>query len=957
MAMDPQTIQEFNNELYDLNEAVNNANKAFGEILGPSAKKWKVAVKTDSESAVKDIDEATDDIKDATTEKEKLKKAQQERFKRELKRRGYDIDKNKVELNEIRDLNETQQKFLNELDKKQAKEKELIQALIAPGERFKSLAQSVTSLEGVFNKLQDKLFEATGKSVGSAVALTIGISALTGVAKAVSVMTDAIYKGERGASVGAKGFTEFAESVSAAIIGIGSALVILPFGKILKVVGAGIALLGAAAKGATKLVEMGAELNDRLYKSYNELSERGLTTAGGMTELYDSLHKVGLTSAEIEKFNKLLGENSKNLALFGGTAASGVKRFSVIANQIAGPTSKLSKEFLLMGINADAQREHIMKYMTEEDRLGLAQTLSEEQQIAGAKKYIENLDKLSMLTGTNRKELEEARATVMANENLRAAIFAAEQDKTEAGKARLAELKRFYEAAAMLQAAGDTKGATGIMEYAAGRGITGQASATAFIQFGGKGGLIDRAKKGGTSAELAEAAAAGYNRQMGIMADTRRFGGDTSGLMTGTFAQGQEFTARMAEVQKEAAKKDMSVAEYLDAEQEARKNTKDKTTQQNAEVAQQQQRTAMILDGAAKKMDGAGLAVSSSMKVFTEATDLFGKAVGLKKPETAPATGASPDVKKADEKVQKAKTEREEAEKKAVELTKQAKETNDKEARIAAAKAQREAEIARRKEETERANAARTRGVTGTGRQAAPVGTETTESKERQTPDNLLAFGDKSGSKSNFDALHDSIKSRVISAAQSFNSITGNKIKINSAKRDPEDQQRVWDESVRAGRPGISPTGMPIAKPGSSKHERGLAIDIQNYNDKNAVAAMNKQGLFQTVPNDPVHFEMANTGAMFTGPTEGYFVQLHGKEFVGNEKQLESIKKLTSVVLEQQSKSVPTEFNQEVQYEDNDSEFIIEKFTNMLESKADELLEKIKFGNKVDTDLLNYSQG
>ena len=29
----------------------------------------------------------------------------------------------------------------------------------------------------------------------------------------------------------------------------------------------------------------------------------------------------------------------------------------------------------------------------------------------------------------------------------------------------------------------------------------------------------------------------------------------------------------------------------------------------------------------------------------------------------------------------------------------------------------------------------------------------------------------------------------------------------------------------------------------------------------------------------------------------------------------------------------------------------------MLESKADELLDKIKFGNRVDTDLLNYSQG
>lgn len=950
--MDPQTVQELDNELYDLNEAVNKANKAFTEILGPSAKKWKVAVKSESDSAAKDIDTSADKIKDAAAEKEKFKKAQQRVLERELKRRGYNIDKNKVEVTEIRDLTEKQQQFLTELDKKQAKNRELIDALVAPGERFKSLAQGVNSLEGVFNKLQDKMFEATGKSMPATIALSLGIGALTGITKALSVMTDAIWQGERGASVGAKGYKEFADTISEVIIGIGAALVILPFGKVLKVVGAGITLLGAAFKGSTKLVEMGAELNDRLYKSYNELSEKGLTTAGGMTQLYDTLQKVGLSSAEIEKFNKLLGENSKNLAMFGGTAASGVKRFSNVANAIAGPTSKLNKEFLLMGINSDAQREHIMKYMTEEDRLGLAQTLTEEQQIAGAKKYIENLDKLSMLTGTNRKELEEARATVMANENLRAAIFAAEQDKTEAGKARLAELKRFYEAAAMLQAAGDTKGATGIAEYAAGRGITGQASATAFIQFGGKGGLIERAKKGGTSGELAEAAAAGYNRQMGIMADTRRFGGDTSGLMTSTFAQGQEFTARMAEVQKNAAERNMSVAEYLDAEQEARKNTKDKTTQQNAEVAQQQQKTAMILDDAAKQMDGAGLAVSGAMKIFTEATDLFGKAVGLKKTPSA-ALAQSPDALKAEEKVKKAKSEREAAEKAAIEATKKARETNDKEARIEAQKLQREAEIARRREETERANAARTRGITG---KAAPVtGTGEHAPVSSMDPSSILIFGGQSGSQAAFESLDSNLKSRVITAAQEYFSATGKKLKINSAKRDPEDQQRVWDESVKAGRPGIGPTGMVIAKPGRSKHERGLAVDIQNYSDSAAVASMNKQRLFQTVKNDPVHFELASTGAMFEGPKEGYFVQLHGKEFVGNEKQLDAIKKLMDVVLQQSPAT--TLASPVTDNEEEDSGMIVERFTNMLETKADELLEKIKFGNRVDTDLLNYSQG
>jgi hypothetical protein len=94
---------------------------------------------------------------------------------------------------------------------------------------------------------------------------------------------------------------------------------------------------------------------------------------------------------------------------------------------------------------------------------------------------------------------------------------------------------------------------------------------------------------------------------------------------------------------------------------------------------------------------------------------------------------------------------------------------------------------------------------------------------------------------------------------------------------------------------------------------------------------------------------------MFTGPSEGYFVQLHGKEFVGNEEQLDAIKKLLDKVeeiglLSDSESAVSTDLN-------DNSTLIIEKFTTMLENKTDELLDKIKFGNRVDEDLLNYSQG
>lgn len=960
-------------DIEELTRAVGSANETFTGVLGASARQLLSQNRSNREMADA-IDQAANDLENAYNTKKTLEEEQNKLFRKQLTRRGYDINKNKTELTGIYDLTIAQQRQLEQLDANINKERELIRAQDQPVKVFREIASSVNTLNGVVNKLQEKLFEVTGKSVPATAALQLGISALSGMVKAVLTMTDALYRGERGASVSAKGLKEFSDAVSAAIIGIGAALMFLPFGKVLKVVGAGIALLGAAAQGATKLLEMGAQLNDKLYKSYNELSEVGLTTSNGMDGLYKTLHAVGMSSGRIDVFNKLLSENSKNLALFGGTAASGAAQFTKVANAIATPASRLNKEFLMMGVNSDAQREHIMKYMTEEDRLGLAQSLSDEQRIKGAVKYIENLDKLAQLTGTNRKELEEARNAVMANENLRAAIFAAEQDKTEAGKARLAELKRYYEAAAMLQAAGDTKGATGVAEYAAGRGITGQASAVAFIQFGGKGGLLERAKKGASNEELAEAAAKGYQRQMDMMADTRRFGGDATGLMTGTFAQGQEFVTRISKAQAEAAEKGYSsLAEYQEAMKEERKNSKDKITETNAEVAQLQEKTAQLLDSAAYRFfNSTDVVLGPAMKMMEEATDLFGEAVGIKKPdqpvegavtgtEGAFALGAdAAAIANANEQLTERQLEilqkAQEDYKKIVPWYKRLSGVGLDEDQKAA---KQRVELAQHAKLEEKDMAEPPTVKTAGAPKSMGTGSKDTTADFTK----IFTFGNKSGSRSAFESLDSNFKDRVIAAAKEYNEQTGKRIHVNSATRDSTDQERLYAETVKAGRPGIGPTGMAVAKPGRSSHERGLAIDIQNYKDQFAVAAFNKRGLFQSVPNDPVHFtpakvEQAQTGAMFSGPTEGYFVQLHGKEFVGNEKQLEAIKKLMAVVIEQGKKvAAPPAINTNTAIEDDNSMEILDKLSSVFESKTEELIEKIKFGNKVDSDLLNYSQG
>jgi hypothetical protein len=165
------------------------------------------------------------------------------------------------------------------------------------------------------------------------------------------------------------------------------------------------------------------------------------------------------------------------------------------------------------------------------------------------------------------------------------------------------------------------------------------------------------------------------------------------------------------------------------------------------------------------------------------------------------------------------------------------------------------------------------------GGPSAPTEVEGARSGSGKSASELLQFTGASGSASAFEGLNSRLKDSVLAAAEEYHAATGNRMQVNSAKRDPADQERLWNDSVARGTPGRGPTGMAVAPPGRSPHEKGLAIDIQNYNDPAAVAAMNRQGLKQKVPGDPVHFSFAD-GGIANGPTSGYMAELHGPEAV-----------------------------------------------------------------------------
>jgi hypothetical protein len=167
----------------------------------------------------------------------------------------------------------------------------------------------------------------------------------------------------------------------------------------------------------------------------------------------------------------------------------------------------------------------------------------------------------------------------------------------------------------------------------------------------------------------------------------------------------------------------------------------------------------------------------------------------------------------------------------------------------------------------------------GAATMAAKFGGQVGSANGKKAED-LLTFGGGSGSQSNFSGLQPNMQEKVLAAAAEYKALTGQKLQINSANRSTEDQKRLYQETVDAGRPGKGPEGRPVAYPGGSSHEGGLAVDIQNYKDPRAVAAMNKQGLFQNVPGDDVHFSIPKAlgGGAFDGPASGYLVEMHARE-------------------------------------------------------------------------------
>lgn len=120
---------------------------------------------------------------------------------------------------------------------------------------------------------------------------------------------------------------------------------------------------------------------------------------------------------------------------------------------------------------------------------------------------------------------------------------------------------------------------------------------------------------------------------------------------------------------------------------------------------------------------------------------------------------------------------------------------------------------------------------------------KTSKSKAPATvPEGLVSFEHAGKSVT----LHPDIANPFQQAAADFKAETGKDIIVRSGYRTNAEQQALYKNR--------KPGGMPVAKPGRSLHEKGMALDVWNW--KEAAPYLAKYGLTNDIKGDPIHFRM-----------------------------------------------------------------------------------------------------
>ena len=485
---------------------------------------------------------------------------------------------------------------------------------------------------GSLELLKDRFLNLGGDSLSAQAGLQLFASTVQGTVKALTTYSAALYKGERGAQVSAKSFSDLVNPILNTVDQLGNLVsflsIFVPGGLLVKgavALGGGLLSLAAnAGKLAVKFQEVGAKQADDLFKSFREISQIGAATAGGMDDVFNNLQTLGMTVSEIEDYNKLIVSSGQKLGLLGAAADGGKKAFAEVAGGLV--KSELGRNLELLGVSAAEQREAALTYMSIQARTGQLELKNTKQLIDESSKFVKELDMAARLTGQTRKEQEAAREANMAESRYRAALFAAQQ---RGDQGEIARLEKAGSMAAMLRGLGMTEQATGTLQYAAG----GNAMTTPdAIQAAMSLGLAEVLNNPNITAVGALQQALGNSKeQLAYLAETNKFTGEITAIQ-GNIPKTLDAITRLENIQKAADKENMTVEKFLGTKQGQMMLNPEKNTKLMTDAGRAQQSAAMTMDSVVYSFNYAVDIHKAATKTFQEAVDTFAKVVGAQAP-------------------------------------------------------------------------------------------------------------------------------------------------------------------------------------------------------------------------------------------------------------------------------------------------------------------------------------
>lgn len=692
-----------------------------------------------------------------------------------------------------------------------------------------------------------------------------GADAVAHLAGAAMSAGKAMLDGKKGAAA----FNESLDDMSKAATAAGIALTFLiPGGPLIKGVVAGITAVTTATLAYAKAAN---EMADKLYKGYSGLAKSGAAAADGMTGLYKDAKKLGLSMNELDGFVSLVGENSKDLALFGGTVFDGRKKFADLGAALEGSR----EEFFRLGMSQEDQNKAIMSYTRLQTQLGRTQGKSTEELAASAKKYLYEMDALAKLTGETREEQEKAREEIRSQERFRAKLLDLEQQGKHKEAKELEDAYLVLRSQNKLAAQGFADIATNnVQTEAAQKSLMGTQGESMRVaqqisegQIKGIEGVQRVARAHGDTARELGAAMG----QIGTYNDT--FGDLNADLKLDLFAKNnlEEQYNKIIEDRGKTQNKQgdqliNNQAQLLKTQQDANKAMEDFVF---AGIAPAQKAMIKLAeatrDGADKLSEMLGIKKPAGVSAETEAKDkanwakmtlgeklesslaqgiegagrVLGSVVGV---VSDTAGNAITDLSN------KATESRVASESKYLEAQKRG-------AKPGAAAAAPAAGGAAPAGAAAPAPAPTPTAPPGPGAAAEPNVPASGPGKTPEITD-YIKFSGGTGSLEHFMQLQPNVAKSFVRMARDFNNITGgDKLQVNSAFRSPEEQANVNSGTN------------PKAAPGMSLHQHGRAIDIQSAQ----VEMLKAKGLlsfhgFKPLEGDPPHIYMAEGGVIPATP-------------------------------------------------------------------------------------------